>query len=61
MVNKGSSFADRVRFRSHTYARTQQSLPPLRPAINLIRSNMNNGQILNKVEHLKGDNRKLNF
>ena len=29
MVNKGSHFADFVRFRPHTYTRTQQSLPPL--------------------------------
>ena len=29
MVKKGSSFADFVRFHPHTYARTQQSLPPL--------------------------------
>ena len=29
MVNKASSFADFVRFRRHTYARTQQSLPPV--------------------------------
>ena len=33
MVNKGSSFADFVRFRPYTYARTQQSLPPLWVAI----------------------------
>ena len=33
MVNKGSSFADFVRFRPHTYARTQQYLPPLWAAI----------------------------
>ena len=33
MVNKGSSFADFVRFRPYTYARTQQSLPPLWAAI----------------------------
>ena len=29
MANKGSHFADFVRFRPHTYTRTQQSLPPL--------------------------------
>ena len=29
MVNKSSSFADFVRYRPHTYARTRQSLPPL--------------------------------
>ena len=29
LVNKDSNFADFVRFRPHTYARTQQSLPPL--------------------------------
>ena len=29
MVNKGSHFADFVRFHPHTYTRTQQSLPPL--------------------------------
>ena len=29
LVNKGSNFADFVRSRPHTYARTQQSLPPL--------------------------------
>ena len=34
MVNKGSSFADFVRFRPHTHAHTQQSLPPLWAAIN---------------------------
>ena len=34
MVTKGSRFADFVRFRPHTYARTQQSLPPLWVAIN---------------------------
>ena len=28
MVNKGSIFVDFVGFRPHTYARTQQSLPP---------------------------------
>ena len=33
MVNKGSSFTDFVRYRPHTYARTQQSLPPLWAAI----------------------------
>ena len=33
MVSKGSSFADFMRFRQYTYARTQQSLPPLRGAI----------------------------
>ena len=27
LVNKGSNFADFVRFRPHTYARNQQSLP----------------------------------
>ena len=37
MDNKGSSFADFVRFRPHTYARTQQSLPPLWPAVSIIR------------------------
>ena len=29
MANMGSSLTDFVRFRPHTYARTQQSLPPL--------------------------------
>ena len=29
MVNKGSHFVDFVRFFSHTYTRTQQSLQPL--------------------------------
>ena len=29
MVNKGSNFADFVRFHLYTYARTQQSMPPL--------------------------------
>ena len=33
MVNKGSSFADFVRFRPHTYARTEKPLPPLWAAI----------------------------
>ena len=33
MVNKGSSFADFVRFCPHTYARTEQFLPPLWAAI----------------------------
>ena len=33
MINKGSSFADFVRFRLQTYARTQQLLPPLWVAI----------------------------
>ena len=33
MVNNDSSFGDFVRFRPHTYARTQQSLPPLRVGI----------------------------
>ena len=33
MVNKGSHIADFVRFRPHTYTRTQQSLLPFRPAI----------------------------
>ena len=28
MDNKGSHFVDFVRFRPHTYTRTQQSLPP---------------------------------
>ena len=28
LVNQGSNFPDFVRFRLHTYARTQQSLPP---------------------------------
>ena len=28
LVNKGSNFANFVRFRPHTYTRTQQSLPP---------------------------------
>ena len=35
MLNKSSSFADFVRFCPHTYARTQQSLPPLWAAIKL--------------------------
>ena len=34
MVNKGSHFADFMRFRSHADAHTQQSLPPLWAAIN---------------------------
>ena len=34
MVNKGSHFADFVRFRPHTYTRTQQYLPSLWAAIN---------------------------
>ena len=33
MVNKGLGFADFVRLRTHTYARTQRSLPPLWAAI----------------------------
>ena len=33
-INKGSSLADFARFRSCTYARTQQSLPPLWATIN---------------------------
>ena len=33
LVNKGSNFEDFVRFRPHTYTRTQQSLPPLWAAI----------------------------
>ena len=33
MVNKGSHLADFVRFRPHTYTRTQQSLPTLWAAI----------------------------
>ena len=33
MVNKGLNFADFVRFRLHTYTRTQQSLLPLWAAI----------------------------
>ena len=33
MVKKGSHFADFVRFRPHTYTRTQQSLPPFWAAI----------------------------
>ena len=33
MVNKGSNFADFVRFRQHNYARTQQSLLQLWAAI----------------------------
>ena len=37
MINKGSRLADFVRFRPHTYARTQQSLPPLWPAIKVKR------------------------
>ena len=37
MVNKASSFAAFVRFRPYTYARTQQSLPPLWAAIIVIR------------------------
>ena len=36
MVNKGSSFADFMRFRPHTYPRTQKSLPPLWAAIILL-------------------------
>ena len=34
LVNKNASFADFVRFRPYTYARTQQFLPPLWAAIN---------------------------
>ena len=34
MLNKGSSFAYFVRFRPDSYARTQQSLPPLWAATN---------------------------
>ena len=37
MANKGSHFADFVRFRPHTYTRTQQSLPPLWAAINTLK------------------------
>ena len=33
MINKGSLFADFVRFCLHTYTRTQQYLPPLWAAI----------------------------
>ena len=33
MINKGSHFADFVRFRPHAYTRTEQSLPPLWVAI----------------------------
>ena len=33
MVNKGSSFADFVRFRPNAYARIQQSLSPLLAAV----------------------------
>ena len=33
MVNKGSHFADFVRFRPHTYTRSQQFMPPLWAAI----------------------------
>ena len=33
LVNKGSNFMDFVRFRAHTYTRTQQLLPPLWAAI----------------------------
>ena len=33
MVNKGSSFADFVRFHPHTYACIEQYLPPLWAAI----------------------------
>ena len=36
MVNKGSSFADFMRFRPHTYSHTQQYLPPLWAAITLV-------------------------
>ena len=36
MVNKGSCFADFVRFCPYTYAHTQQPLPPLWAAINLL-------------------------
>ena len=35
LVSKGSNFADFVRFRPHTYTRTQQSLPPLWVAISI--------------------------
>ena len=43
MANKGSHFADFVRFRPHTYTRTQQSLPHLWAAINTLK----NAQLLN--------------
>ena len=33
MLNKGSNFADFVKFPSFTYARTKQSMPPLWVAI----------------------------
>ena len=36
LVNKNSNFADFVRFRPHTYTRTQQFLPPLWAAINVL-------------------------
>ena len=34
VVNKGSHFADFLRFRPYTYTRIQQSLPPLWATIN---------------------------
>ena len=34
IVNKGSRFPDFLGFRPHTYARIQQSLPPLWAATN---------------------------
>ena len=37
MVNKGSHFADFVRFCPHIYMSTQQSLPPLRQKVYLLK------------------------
>ena len=46
MVNKGSSFADFARFFPHTYARTQQSLPPIRAANSELSQNRTKKQIM---------------
>ena len=50
MVNKGSIFADFVRIRPYTYARTQQSLPPLWVTIkaNAMRRSATNSDFGNK-------------
>ena len=54
MVNKAPQFADFVKFRPHTYTRTQQSLAPLWSAI------INNYANVIKVfeGHIKFKNRK---
>ena len=46
MINKSSIFEDFVRFRLHTYARTQQSLPSLWAAI------VNGSKLLKTSEHI---------